>query len=163
LLAVRAVLDRCHSTQEAIDFLQRVRHARAINFLVADSSGDLAVVEASPRRVVVRRSDSGFIVATNHFQSDEMAHCEYMRRRPQSSYPRLCTLRQWFAARSGPVTAGDMQGILSLPYPRGVCWMPKTRRGIRTIWSWTAELGTGELVFANGSPVEVPYRAFGLA
>jgi hypothetical protein len=163
LLAVRVVLDRCRSTQDAVDFLLRVRHARAINFLVADASGDLAAVEAAPCKAVVRRSDNGVMVVTNQFQSEDMARMEKVYRRPPNSYPRLCALREWFAGQGGPITAGDVQAILSLPYPRGVCVLSMTRRGVRTVWSWTAELGTGEYAFAIGSPLESPYRTYTLA
>jgi hypothetical protein len=59
------------------------------------------------------------------------------------------------------ISAKDMQGILSMPYPRGVCALPLVRqKGFSTIWSWTASLGTGCIDFASDSPVETPYRTF---
>lgn len=164
-LATRIVLDRCRSTQEAVDFLLRIRHARAINFLVADSSGDIAMIEAAPARVHVIRPDNGFAAVTNQFQSDEMAHCEYVRRRPPTSYRRLCTLREWFAARQEPITPEDAQNVLSTPHPRGVCALLGGRsgkRGVGTLWSWTAAPGAGSLDLASGPPGETPYRTYHL-
>ncbi len=163
-LASRMVLDRCHSTEEAVQFLQRIRHARTINFLVADASGDIALVEAAPRKVHVTRPENGVAVVTNHFQSDEMARYEYVRKRAPNSYPRYCTLREWFAARRGPITVEDMQAIFRTPYSQGVCVLPRGHgRGIHTVWSWVAELGTGELHFAAGSPCETAYKAYGFS
>jgi predicted choloylglycine hydrolase len=163
-IAARIVLDRCRSTVEAVEFLQTIRHARSINFLVADASGGLAAVEAAPGRVCVIRPDNGFLAAANQFQSDEMAGCETVRRRPPNSYRRLCALREWFAAQRAPISAAMVQGILSAPYPNGVCARPMSRgqRSLGTVWSWTAELGSGQMAFAEGSPAEVPYRVFGL-
>ncbi|MBN1201071.1 MAG: hypothetical protein JXJ20_04370 [Anaerolineae bacterium] len=163
-LAARAVLDRCHSTEEAVTLLQGIRHARAINFLVADAGGDIAVIEAAPRCVHVMRPKNGFAAVTNQFQSDEMARYEYVRRRPPNSYRRLCILREWFAARQAPVTEQAVQAVLRAPYPRGLCVKPTAgRKGIRTVWSWSAELGTGSLDFAGGSPADVPYRTYALS
>jgi len=158
-LAARIVLDRCRTTAEAVDLLQRLRHARAINFLVADASGDLTAVEAMPGRVAVIRPDKGFLAVTNQFQSDEMARFEKTSRRPPTSYRRLCTLREWFAARQGPLTRADLEAVLSTPSPRGVCAVARSRRGVGTIWSWTARLGDGVIHLADGEPDLVPYRA----
>jgi hypothetical protein len=163
-IAVRIVLDRCHSTAEAVEFLQQIRHARSVNFLVADSGGDIARIEAVPGRVHVTRPDNGFTAVANQFLSDEMARFEKVRRRPPTSYRRLCTLREWFAARQAPITASDMQGILSTPYPHGVCALPFVRRkGVLTIWSWTARLGANQIELAAGAPGETPYRAYELS
>jgi predicted choloylglycine hydrolase len=160
-LAVRAVLDRCASTAEAVGFLRTIRHARTVNFLVADRSGEIAIVEASPYHVASIRPTNGFAAITNQFQSDEMARYEKTRRRPANSYRRLCTLREWFAARRGPITPDDLQRILSTPHPHGVCWTSAGRRkGVRTIWSWTARPGANVIALAQGSPVEVAYRTY---
>ncbi len=159
-LAARIVLDRCRTTAEAVDLLQRLRHARSINFLVADASGDLAALEAVPGRVGVIRSDKGFLAVTNQFQSDEMARYEKVSHRPPTSYRRLCTLREWFAARQGPLTRADLEAVLSTPTPRGVCAVPRTRRGVGTVWSWTARLGDGVIHLSDGEPDLVPSRPF---
>ncbi len=160
-LATRIVLDRCRTTEEAVTFLRRIRHARTINFLVADAGGDIAVVEAAPERVHVSRPDNGFAAVTNQYQSEEMARLERVRMRPPNSYRRLCNLREWFAGRQGVVSASDARRILSTPYPHGVCVLPRGR-GISTVWSWTAALGSGLMGFASGSPAEEPYRAYAL-
>jgi predicted choloylglycine hydrolase len=163
-IATRIVLDRCRSTAEAVEFLQRIRHARTINFLVADSTGDIAIIEAAPTRVHVARPERGFAAITNQFQFDEMARLETLRRRPPNSYRRLCALREWFAARQTPITISNMQGILSTPYPNGVCALPFSRRsGMQTLWSWVAVPGSGEMALAPGSPIQTPYQVYALS
>ena len=151
-LAVRAVLDCCTTTTEAVEFLCAIRHARAINFLVADKSGAIAAVEANRHHVAVIEPPNGFAAVTNQFQSDAMARYERLRRRPANSYRRLCTLRTWFAARQGPITPDDVQGLLGTRHPHGVCWTNTRRRGVRTIWSWTARLGINKISLALGPP-----------
>jgi predicted choloylglycine hydrolase len=159
----RIVLDRCHTTEEAVQFLTQIHHARAMSYLVADSSSDIAIVEAAPKRVQVIRPENGFAAITNQFQSDDMQRYEYVRKRPATSYRRLCTLREWFAARRGPITAKDVKDILSAPYPVGVCQMFTGRhKGVGTLWSWTASLGTGSMDFAAGPPGEEFYKTYTL-
>jgi predicted choloylglycine hydrolase len=163
-IAMRIVLDRCRSTAEAVEFLQQIRHARTANLMVADSGGDIAIVEIAPGRVHVIRPANGFAAVTNQFLSDEMARYEKVRGGPPTSYRRWCTLREWFAARQVPITAAAVQGILSTPYPHGVCALPFVRRkGMFTVWSWTARLGANQIELAAGSPVETPYRAYELS
>jgi predicted choloylglycine hydrolase len=161
-LAARVVLDRCHSTQSAVILLQHIRHARAVNFLVADASSDLAIVEACPFQVHVIRPVDGFAAITNQFQSDEMEQYEHRRARPRDSAQRLRILQEWFAARREPPTTREMQTLLREPVPGGVCNAGQGRRRrfgtVCTIWSWTARLGDPSLDLANGPPHETSYR-----
>ncbi len=160
-LAARAVLDRCTSTAEAVEFLGAIRHSRTINFLVADASGAIAAVEASPYKVAAICPANGFAAVTNQFQAKEMARYEKTRRRPPNSYRRLCTLREWFAAQQGPIIPEDVQRLLGTPIPHGVCWMGSGRnKGVSTVWSWTARLGANEIMLALGSPTEVAYQPY---
>jgi len=66
-IAVRMMLDSCSTTEEAIAMLKEIPYAACYNFSLGDKSGDMAVVEASPNQVVVRR-DSSVLSCVNHFQ-----------------------------------------------------------------------------------------------
>lgn len=163
-LAARAVLDRCHTTAEAVALLESIRHARAINFLVADAGGTIARVEASPPRTTVIPADKGFAAITNHFQSEAMAGIEYVRKRPRNSLSRLRRAREWFLTRQNPLALADLQALLSTNQPRGLAWTPVGRgKRFGTVWSWTARLGDPVVHVAAGPPAVTPYRAFDLA
>lgn len=54
-IAVRAVLDKYSSVADATKFLLNVRFSVGNNYLLMDESGDMAVVEASPQKVMVRK------------------------------------------------------------------------------------------------------------
>ena len=71
---VRKVLENCSTTEQAIRLIQHTKVASANNFLLADKSGDLAVVESAPQKSVVRRPEKNdnFIYITNQFVTDEM-------------------------------------------------------------------------------------------
>ncbi|SEQ88051.1 Predicted choloylglycine hydrolase [Virgibacillus subterraneus] len=60
----RLILETCASVDEAISLLKEIPHRHSFSYVLLDSSGESYVVEASPRKVVVRKSN----VCTNHFQ-----------------------------------------------------------------------------------------------
>lgn len=68
--AIRMVLDMCSSVDDAIQMLKEIPHAACYNFSLGDKNGHMAVVEASPEKVIVRLGQSS-LSCVNHFQ-DEM-------------------------------------------------------------------------------------------
>ncbi|MYL18855.1 peptidase C45 [Halobacillus litoralis] len=66
--AIRMALDMCITVDEAISMLKEIPHSACYNFSLGDSRGNMAVVEASPDKVVVRRE--GSLTCVNHFQDD---------------------------------------------------------------------------------------------
>ncbi|HPJ36037.1 MAG TPA: C45 family autoproteolytic acyltransferase/hydrolase [Spirochaetota bacterium] len=68
---VRGVLERAADVDSAVRILKQVPHTTPVNYALADKSGNIAVVEVSPPKVVVRKdhSSKGFLTAANHFQS----------------------------------------------------------------------------------------------
>ncbi|SDJ16345.1 C45 family autoproteolytic acyltransferase/hydolase [Salimicrobium halophilum] len=69
-ISVRMVLDMCSSVEEATSMLKEIPHAACYNFSLGDSRGNMAVVEASPENIMVRRDD--FLTCVNHFQDDDL-------------------------------------------------------------------------------------------
>lgn len=83
--AIRMVLDTCSSTSEAVDLLKVIPHAACYNFSIGDKSGDIAVVEASPKQVFIRK-DASYLTCVNHFQQPEIQmnnrnHIEFSQKR----------------------------------------------------------------------------------
>ncbi|RNB74978.1 peptidase C45 [Brevibacillus invocatus] len=70
--AIRMILDTCTSVDEAILMLKEMPHAACYNFSLGDKSGNMAVVEASPELVQIRR-DPEQLSCVNHFQVDQLA------------------------------------------------------------------------------------------
>lgn len=163
-LAVRAILDRCRTTGEAVGFLEGIPHVRNHNFLVADRSGDLAVVEAGPRAVDVSRPDGGIAAITNHFRSERMATAEGTAGRSPDSERRLETLLGRLGSRrnrtDGRVSLGHLREILA-DRESGLCAEGRAADAgepIVTLWSWTADLGNGGFRLAQGRPDRTPYE-----
>ncbi|MEF9967154.1 MAG: C45 family peptidase, partial [Longicatena sp.] len=78
-MLVRYILEKCKTTQEALDFLKRVPIASQQTLTIVDSSGDMIVVECNPYTVEVIRpnSDGNFVVTANNFNSLVMEQYKY--------------------------------------------------------------------------------------
>lgn len=70
-ISIRMVLDSCSTTEEAIEMLKEIPHSACYNFSIGDKNGSLAVVEASPLNVNIRREES-LMSCENHFRTIEM-------------------------------------------------------------------------------------------
>ncbi len=58
-LLYRAILERCHTVDEAIDFLNRTPRQTANNLMLMDAAGNRAVAEIRVDGVTVRRGRPG--------------------------------------------------------------------------------------------------------
>ena len=74
LFLVRYLLEKCATTKEAMNALQGWPTPSACNIILADKMGDMVVAECTPEKLFIRKPAAGenFIVAANHFPSDEM-------------------------------------------------------------------------------------------
>ncbi len=60
----RMVLETCANVDEAIALLKAIPHRISFSYVLTDPSGESYVVEASPRKVLARKST----ISTNHFE-----------------------------------------------------------------------------------------------
>lgn len=172
-LAARTVLETCETTDDAVAYLRRVPHARNTNFLVADATGSIALVEAGPHDVETTALD-GVGVATNHFQTAAMATHEPTDDGRPNSEARLGALRDWTREAAAPIRLEGLQGALADP-TTGVCACTNGsdssssgespsgevlsgEPSAETLWSWAASLGQPDARLARGRPDRTPYE-----
>ena len=60
----RMVLQMCRTVEEAVALIKELPHRGSFSYVLLDQKGDTAIVEASPRHVIVRVDQ----VCTNHFE-----------------------------------------------------------------------------------------------
>jgi len=156
-VAVRYILDRCANTDEAVDFLTHVKFLTANNYLIADKSGALAVVEACPVRALVRRpeKDEGFIAATNHFVLAEMKEFEIAEKRDPDSDLRYDSILRALRETGGRVTESVAKRILSNHEGRVCSHLDYVKLG--TLWSQIIELKKLRVLRAEGHPCKTRY------
>ena len=157
-IAIRFMLDKCANTEEAINFLTHAKLLTANSYLIADQTGNLAVAEASPAGVRVRRPEAGesFIAATNHFVHPEMKPYEETAKRDPDSEMRYNTILGSLREVHGHVTEGIAKRILSSHEGRVCAHLDYIKLG--TLWSQIIDLKRLSVLRAEGSPCKVKYR-----
>lgn len=76
---IRYIAEHCKTTRQALNVFAKVPCAIPKNFLIADSTGNLAVVEHSSRSYEVIRPDaSGILIHTNHCLSPKLQHIDHI-------------------------------------------------------------------------------------
>ncbi len=153
----RMLLDRCASVAEGVELLRRVPHAGSWTYLLADRSGQAAVVEPTPRGVEVRYPEDGLLLMTNHALCPRWAGQETFV--PPDSHPRYDRLR----ALLGGERRVDVEMVrAALRDHEGlICshgaHFPQRKFG--TLWSVVARPGERQVEIAAGNPCQAEYRA----
>lgn len=70
---IRYIVEHCRTTRQALNAFAKIPCAIPKNFLIADATGDLAVVEHAATRYAVRRpGPQGILIQTNHVVAPEL-------------------------------------------------------------------------------------------
>ncbi|MER3416031.1 MAG: hypothetical protein C4297_07470 [Gemmataceae bacterium] len=106
-LIYRRLLEECASVEEALRSLAAFRHATMTHLTLCDARSAV-IVELTPRSLVVRRSEDGLHMCTNHFLSGALAVSGV--RPPYRSAERLEALR--YACRFDRLGLNDIAAVL---------------------------------------------------
>ena len=73
-MLLRYILEKCKTTKEAIDALKQLPIASAQTLTIADSRGDLAVVECNPEKfaIIYPKNGTKYVATANNFNSEEL-------------------------------------------------------------------------------------------
>jgi hypothetical protein len=161
-LATRWVLDTCSDTPSAVDYLKRIPHREAISFLIADREGRIARVEAAPEGVDVALTQDGMLAAINLIQSEGMQHLDRVPAEGELVYRHKARITAWYDDHKGQIDLDAAKRLCS-DHEIGLCDHGEARsEPFGTIYSWVAELGTGEIHVAHGRPCENEYQVITL-
>ena len=161
LVAARYVLDKCAKVSEGVEALLKIQYLAANNILLADKSGDMAVIETSAERIRVRwpaRGDNS-VICTNHFLHPEMQEMEDLKLRITEA---LETLERYDAIHAGLkqsdklVNIEKAQEILRSHDGYICCHHPEIKLG--TLWSVAASLKEPRIFRAEGNPCRAKYK-----
>ena len=135
-IIMRLWLDRCATVQEALDLLETVdvRHDAAVgsgyHYMVADASGDCAVVEFDKedgwKTMIVRKAeDARYMLVTNHLLDPKYYTTEPDEAvgNPHSkSWWRYETAEAYLQAHDGTLSLEQAQECLSLVHWKDLVW-----------------------------------------
>ncbi|KAB7530220.1 linear amide C-N hydrolase [Flagellimonas olearia] len=152
---VRKVLEDCGTVQEAINVLQSATVATANNFLIADCTGEIAVVESAPQGSVVRRlgASDRHVHITNQFITLEMKSFD----RGGVTWSKSAERYQGLGNRLASVGNMDLEKAKEILSDKCVCLnLRKERFG--TIWSVVANLSELKIERAETKPSPTNYK-----
>jgi predicted choloylglycine hydrolase len=157
-LLVRYILDKCASVREATNVLTSAHHVSAYNYLLADKEGDVAVVEACPTRVKVRKpyEKHAFLVCTNQFMHPDMYDLEKLGERPSDSMQRYVAISEKIQQLREKVTVREAQRILS--DHAGLVCSHREEIQLDTLWSTVTTMKKPLMYRAEGHPCRTRYK-----
>ncbi len=151
-MLVRYLLEKCSTTEEAVERLRAIPIASQQTLTLADRAGDLAVIECNCSHVEVIRpaGSDGFVAATNSFVSQKMAaynnHC-LDDWRSDERYAVACKA---LAANKNHFSLELAKDILSGRY--GFMCQYDRSTGADTVWSVIYDLKKEKIFRAEGNP-----------
>lgn len=154
------IMPRCGSVKEALDLMLSIETlSESGNVMLADSSGEVVVVEVSPQKRVVRKMEDGLICSTNFYASGTIPHSsseDYIA----ETTARYATVGRMLSGKE-TVSAEDVKLVLSSHDPNGpVC--RHNSLGLSTVLSWIAEPETRKLYIHSGTACEGEYMEYTL-
>ena len=165
-LALRAILD-CETVSDALAALQSGERSSAANFLIAHRDGSVVNVEAAPGdfgRLYLLFPEDGVMLHSNHFLSPRFGGKDVSVWAMPGSPLRLQRIRAGLSAPGGPPTLDTFRALLAdhANYPSGLCCHPDPRMDPydqrATVTSVLMDLGTQQMLLADGHPCSAPYR-----
>lgn len=160
---MRTILDRCASVDEAVEVALSIPISFNFNLLLADRSGQAALVEIACSHRAVRRigleTPDQFLVTTNHYTIPEMK--PYDLGRMWNSLVRYRAVQSRLQADAPRLTCETLRGILSEPYPQGTCCYHYTDY-LGTLWTGIYDVTAGTLEACFGAPTHNPWHSFDL-
>ncbi|WP_338752764.1 C45 family peptidase [Bacillus sp. FJAT-52991] len=149
--AVRYILENCCTVEEGINVLKRFPSSTANNYLLADSTGKMAVVEVTLQEVRVRFPENDYIHCTNHHESDHVTESWNWSK----SKERFDTLDKQLKENVQKIDLLMAQAIMS--ETKGHVCLNLKEYQFGTLFSIAANLNTLEIHRAEGQPNRVKY------
>lgn len=160
---IRTVLDRCKSVDEAIELVQGMPISFNMHLLLADRSGQAAILEIASSHRAIRRigpeAAEQFMLSTNHFTLPETL--PYDLGRMPNSLVRARTIQKRLESAAPRITPETMRGLLSDLYPEGLCCHYFTDF-FGTLWSEVFDITAGTVDVCFGPPTHNAWHTFNL-
>lgn len=84
MIIIREALENCSTVKETFELFKKYPRIGGANVMVADKTGDLAVIEVAPSNVEIRREglqkENSYLICTNHYLTPVMKKLEVPRK-----------------------------------------------------------------------------------
>lgn len=150
--ACKHILENCRNVDEGIEVLKRFPSSVANNYLLADPSGNMVVVEVTPNTSYVRHPSSNYIHCTNHHVGAPVVENWNWSK----SKDRFETLDRVLADNVNFIDLSTAQSIMS--DTKGHVCLNLREHQFGTLFSVVANLNTLEITRAEGQPNKAKYK-----
>lgn len=151
-ILLRFFLEMCKSTQEVIECIHMLPISSAQTFTVADSSGDIAVIECCSEKVaIIHPSDQvSYVCATNVFHSTPMMEYNLTDIDNWQAEPRYQTLLETLKKKAKYMDFDSATKLLS--GENGFICQYDRKTGKDTVWSVIYDLTNMKIYRTEGNP-----------
>jgi len=164
---LRALL-KCTGVRDAVEFASKLSFGGSSNILMADSGGDAASLEFSPKGLRVVRAEGATLCHTNHFLHPEAVGWQAAHVANLSTIPRLARAREHAASRAKHsledvkrLLRDESAGLLSICRKSDLSLPPEAQ--IESVASVIMELARGVMHVAPDVPSRAEYQPVALA
>ncbi len=164
---VRALLDQCTSTKEAVTLISSIPICDYRNYLIADRTGELALVEAAGSQIAAEfihtspDRECKLAVSANHYTLPAMLqHNTYIMNNSKARNDALTYALSRLESAEEAVAL--MKQLAGQPAPDGVCCHHYSE-GFGTLWSMVFDNAGREAHICFGSPGRNDWRSFGFS
>ena len=151
---VRYLLEKADSTESAICLIKNLPVSSNCNILIADKSGNMAIVECTPEIKLISKpleKEHGKIICTvNNFTSEEMKKFDFSDGNVYNSQERYNVVVNSFSKLVDGDITENMQKLLGGKY--GFMCQYDKALSFETVWSSVFELNSLIIHRAEGSP-----------
>lgn len=157
-ILVRYALEKCRTVKEALAALERLTISSSQTITLADSGGDMAVVECNAKDFVVMRPGPGenFVAAVNEFHSPRMEQYRFAAEDDFHSAERYRVARNALKEKQGGDPLAFAKDLLSGKF--GFMCQYDREKGADTVWSSIYLLNGQKSFRCEGNPSRSPYK-----
>ncbi len=153
-ILLRYLLEKCKTTKEVIEVIKSVPIGSNHALTICDSSGNIAVIECSPKKVAIHEDDN-FVASTNNFFLEEMqflknpSHIDDLK--ASERYKNVIS-----ALSSNKYSLDLAKEILSGKH--GFMCQFDRKQGVDTVWSVVYDLKNKKIFRTEGNPSRKKYK-----
>ena len=151
---VRKILEECKTTEEAVEMIKTLPISSSHNIVIADRNGNMAVVECTSEEISIRY-DKDYVIATNHFISNNMIKYNNNEINWYYTNDRYNTIDNCLK-NSSNIDFEECKKIISGKYGF-VCQFEK-KLNFDTIWSCVYDLNSLYSEICEGNPSKTKYK-----
>lgn len=135
---IKLIAETCGTVNEALEVFEKVPLCCPRNFFIADTGGEMAVVEHTSKKHAVRRPNDGVLIQTNHYVDSALAREDsvLVRRPTHNTFLRYYETLQSINSKKDSFAPDDITGILLKPDSH----VFQNERYIATIWTLALEM-----------------------